>query len=146
MHSTVPAEAPDDYIRIINGTENSILQQPQPFGHCISADAKMDKRFADLLSKQIFGLQDACRRAKLLIGQTFPFGDQTGNQYIYNLMTETKYSEKPNLPVLSLTLEAVKSHARLYEISTIANAKIGCGLDQMNWQEVVKLLWDNFAY
>ena len=40
----------------------------------------------------------------------------------------------------------MKSHARLHGISTIAIPKIGCGLDQMNWQEVVKLLRDIFAY
>ena len=81
-----------------------------------------------------------------MTGQTFPFWDQTSNRYIYNLVTKTKCSEKPNLPTLSLTLEEMKSHARLYGISTIAIPKIGCGLDQMNWQEVVKLLRDIFAY
>ena len=40
----------------------------------------------------------------------------------------------------------MKSHARLYGISTIAIPKIGCGLDQMKWQEVVKLLRDFSAY
>ena len=61
-------------------------------------------------------------------------------------MQKTKCFEKPNLPTLSLTLEEMKSHARLYGISTIAIPKIGCGLDQMNWQEVIKLLRDIFAY
>ena len=40
----------------------------------------------------------------------------------------------------------MKSHARLYGISTNAIPKIGCGLDMMNWQEVVKLLRDIFTY
>ena len=40
----------------------------------------------------------------------------------------------------------MKSHAQLHGISTIALPKIGCGLDQMRWQEVVKLVRDNFAY
>ena len=40
----------------------------------------------------------------------------------------------------------MKSHAAMYGVSTIAIPKIGCGLDQMNWQEVVKLLRDVFAY
>ena len=31
-------------------------------------------------------------------------------------------------------------------VSTIAIPKLGCGLDQMNWQDVVKLLQDFFAY
>ena len=39
----------------------------------------------------------------------------------------------------------MKSHARLYGISTIAIPKIGSGLDQMNWQEVLKLLRDIFT-
>ena len=72
--------------------------------------------------------------------------DRIGNRYIYNLVTKTKCCEKPNLPTLSLTLEEMKSPARLYGISTIAIPKIGCELDQMNWQEVIKLLRDNFAY
>ena len=39
----------------------------------------------------------------------------------------------------------MKSHSRLYGISTIAISKIGRGLDRMNWQEVVNLLRDIFA-
>ena len=31
-------------------------------------------------------------------------------------------------------------------VSTIAIPKLGCALDQMNWQEVVKLLRDMLAY
>ena len=38
----------------------------------------------------------------------------------------------------------MKSDARFYGISTIAVPKDGCGLDQMNGQEIVKLLRDLF--
>ena len=31
-------------------------------------------------------------------------------------------------------------------VSTVATPNIGCGLDQINWQEIVKLLRDVFAY
>ena len=65
---------------------------------------------------------------------------------IYNLVTKTNFFDEPNLPALSLTLEEMKSDARLYGISIIGIPKIGCGLDQMNWQEAVKLLRDFFAY
>ena len=146
LHSTIPAQSPDDCLQIIHGTEDSILQQPHSIGHCISEDAKMSKGFAELLSQQVPGLRDKCRGTKLLSRQTFLFWDQTSNRYIYNLVTKTKCSEKPNLPTLSLTVEEIKSHARLCGISTIAFPKIGCGLDQMNWQEVVKLLRVIFAY
>ena len=39
----------------------------------------------------------------------------------------------------------MKIHASTNGISTIAIPKLDCGLDQMNWQEVVKLLRDIFA-
>ena len=40
----------------------------------------------------------------------------------------------------------MKIHASMNDISTIAIPKLGCGLDQMNWQEFVKLLLDILAY
>ena len=66
LHSTIPAQSPDDCLQTIHGTEDSILQQPHSVGHCISNDAKMSKGFAEFLSQRIPGLRDACRRTKLL--------------------------------------------------------------------------------
>ena len=61
-------------------------------------------------------------------------------------MTKERFCDKPNLSTLSKTLEAMKIHASTDGVSTNAIPKLGCGLDQMNWQEVVKLLRDNLAY
>ena len=62
-----------------------------------------------------------------------------------NLVTKERFYDKPDLSTLSKTLGAVKIHACTKGVSTIAIPKHGCGLDQMNWQEVVKLLRDIFA-
>ena len=40
----------------------------------------------------------------------------------------------------------MQAHATMHGVSTIAIPNIGCGLDQINWQEVVKLLRNIFAY
>ena len=40
----------------------------------------------------------------------------------------------------------MKTHASMSSVSTIGIPKPGCGLDQMNWQEVVKLLREILAY
>ena len=146
LHSTIPAQSRDDCLQFIHGTEDSILKQTHSIWHCISADAKLSKGSADLFSQRFPGLQDACRQAKYLTGQTFPFWDKTGNRYIYNLVTGTKISEKPNLPILFLTTGAMKSQTRLHGISTMAIPKLGCGFHQMNCQEVVKLLRDVLVY
>ena len=141
LHSTVPAQNSDDSLQIIYGTEDSILQQPNSIGHCISADARMSKGFADFLSHRIPGLRSTCRKAKLFMGQVFPFWDSTGKRYIYNLVTKERFCDKLNLSTLSKRLEAMKIHA-----SANAIPKLGCGLDQTKWQEFVKLLRDIFAY
>ena len=146
LHSTVPTRSSDDFLQIIYGTEDPILQQPNSIGHCISADARMSKGFADFLSHRIPDLRSTSRKAKIFMGQVFPFWDSTGRRFIYNLVTKERFCEKPTLSTLSKTLEAMKSHANMNGVSTFAISKLGCGLDQMNWHEVVKLLRDNSAY
>ena len=146
MHSTIPAQSGDEFRQIVHGNENSIVQQPFSIAHCISADAIMSKGFANFLSHKILGLRPTCKKAKLRMGQVFPFWHSTGRRYFYNLVTKQRFFDKPDLSNLLTTLETVKSHAAMHGMSTIAIPKIGCGLDQMNWQEFLKLLRDVFAY
>ena len=65
---------------------------------------------------------------------------------MYNLVTKERFCDKPSLSTLSKTLEAMKTHAITNVVSAFAIPKFGCELDQLNWQEVVKLLHDIFAY
>ena len=133
-------------MQIIYGNENSILEQPNSIGHCISADAQMSKTFALFLSERFPRLRKTCRRANLLRDQVFPFWGSSSRRYIYNLETKEHFSDKPDLKTLATTLQYMQTHATMHGISTIAIPKIGCGLDQMNWQEVLKPLRNNFAY
>ena len=146
LHSTVPAQSSEEFLQIIYGTEDSSLQQLNSNGHCITADAQMSKGFADFLSHRNPGLRSTCRNARLFVGQVYPYWDPTGQRYVYNLVVKERFCDKPNLSTLSKTLEAKKIHASTIGVSTNAIPKLGCGLDQMKWQEVVKLLRDIFAY
>ena len=146
FYSTVSAQSSDEFLQINYGTDDSILQQPNSFRSCLSADARMSKGFANFLSHRKPGLRSTSRKARLFMGQVYTFWDPTGQHYIYNLVTKERFCDKPNLSTLSKTLEAMKIHASTYGASSIAIPKLGCGLDQMNWQEVVKLLRGVFAY
>ena len=146
LQSTIPSQLPKEFLQIVYGSENSILEQPNSIGHCISADAQMSDGFALFLSERVPRLRRSCRRANLLKDQVFPFWDSSSRRYIYNLVTKEKYSDKPDQQTLATTLQNMQCHATMHEVSTIAIPKIGCGLDQMNWQNVVKLLRDIFAY
>ena len=148
LHSTFPAQSSDNFLHSICGTEDSIMQQPNSNGHCISADARMGKSFADFLSDRIPGVRSTCRKGRLFMGQVYLFWDSTQKRYVYNLVTKERFCDKRNLslPTLSKTLEAMKTLASTNGVSTIAIPKLVCGLDQMNWQEVVTLLRDILAY
>ena len=145
LHSTVPPQAIGKLLQIIYGAEVSILQQLNSIGHCISADARMSKGFADFLSHRILGLRSTCRKARLFMGQVYPFWDSTGKRYICNLVIKKRFCDKPNLSTLSKTLEALKIRSSMNGVSTIAVRKLGGGLIQKHRQEVVKLLRDIFA-
>ena len=146
LHSTIPSQLPDEFLQIMYGNENSILEQPNSIGHCISADAQMSKGFAQFLSERVPRLRRTCRRANFLKDQRFPFWDSSSRRYFLNLVTKEKYSNKPDLQTHAKTLQNMQAHATMHGISTIAIPKSGCGLDQMNWQDVVKLLRNIFAY
>ena len=146
LHSTIPSQSHDEFLQIVYGNGKSILDQPNSIGHCISADAQMSKGFAQFLSERVPRLRRNCRRANLLRDQVFHFWDSSSRRYIYNLVTKEKYSDKPDLSTLATTLQNMQAHATMHGVSTIPIPKIGCGLDQMNWQDVVELLRNIFAY
>ena len=59
LHSTIPCE-PDtqDKIQILNGNNETIFQANTAIAHCISADAKLSKRFAETFCRTVNGLQE----------------------------------------------------------------------------------------
>ena len=67
------------------------------------------------------------------MGQASPLWDSTLKRYIYNLVTEERFCDKPKLSTRSKTLEAWKIQASTNGVSSIAIPKLGCRLDQMNW-------------
>ena len=145
LPSTIPSQLPDEFLQIVYGNENSILEQPNSIGHCISADAQMRKGFAQFLLERIPRLSRTCTRANLLRDQVFPFCDSSSRRYFNNFVSKLKYSDKPELQTLATTLPTMQAHATMHGVSTIAIPKNGCGLDQMNWQDVVKLLGNFFC-
>ena len=147
LHSTVPCE-PDlqDKIQVLNGNNETIFQANTAIAHCNSADAKMSKGFAETICRRVNGLQEFCRRAKTTVGSALPYWDPESNNFIYNLVTNLKFFEKPTLDNLRMSLEDMRGHALLNNITKTSMPKIGCGLDKLQWTDVFKLIQDTFIY
>ena len=72
LHSTILAQSSNDSLNIVHENENSMMEQPNSTGHCISADYKWGRRFAELLSKRILAFEmpadeHDCQQCKFLL-------------------------------------------------------------------------------
>lgn len=68
------------------------------------------------------------------------------NRYIYYLITKEKYFDKPTYQTLHSSLEAMRNHALLNDVKSLAMPKIGCGLDGLQWPKVKGLLEEVFKH
>ena len=98
LHSTVPCESDtQDRIQILNGNDETIFQVNTAIAHCISADARVSKRVAETICRRVNGLQECCRGTKAILGSALPYWDPESNNFIYNIITKSKFYEKPTL-------------------------------------------------
>ena len=106
----------------------------------------MSKGFAETIFRRVNGLQEFCRRYKTTVGSALPYWDPESNNFTYNLVTKSKFFEKPTLDNLPISLENVRGHALLNNMNTISMPKVGCGLDKLQWTDVFRLIQDTFTY
>ena len=106
----------------------------------------MSKGFAETNCRRVNGLQEYCRKTKPTVGSIIPYLDPESNNFIYNLVTKSKFFEKPTLDNLKISLEEMRGHALLNNITKISMPNIGCGLDKLQWTDVLKLIQDTFTY
>ena len=115
--------------------------------HCISADFVMGKGIVVEFNKR-FGIKKLLKQICpnymaewVSEGLTFDF-IPTGRAF--NLITKTKYSDKPTYDTLRGALEAMRDHCIRYNKKKIAMPVIGCGLDKLEWDKVSAIIREVF--
>lgn len=117
--------------------------------HCISADYRLGAGIA-----RQFNINYDMRR-KLF--RRFPHLDDpfSGNQKsyvgkallidnIFNLVTKSRYFEKPTYDTLRHALEDMKRQCDKYSVKRLAMPRIGCGLDKLHWETVKEWIEEIF--
>ena len=66
------------------------------------------------------------------------------DRYVYYLITKEHYYDKPTYQTLHQSLQAMRNHALLNDVKSLAMPKIGCGLDGLQWPKVKDLLEEVF--
>ena len=91
-------------------------------------------------------LQEYCQKTKAIVDSTFLYWDPESSNFIYNLVIKSKFFGKPTLDNLRISIENVRRHALLNNVTQISMPKIGCGLDKLQWTDVFKILQNTFTY
>ena len=63
---------------------------------------------------------------------------------VLNLVTKTRYFEKPSYDSIRGALTTAKDVCKKQEIKKLAMPKIGCGLDKLEWDMVRRIIKDVF--
>lgn len=111
--------------------------------HCISADFGMGKGIVVEFNKR-FDMKNKLKQLYPNYLQTWTNGDCLKEGKVFNLITKERYYNKPTLATLKNALIKMKEICLKENITKIAMPKIGCGLDQLNWNDVKQLLFETF--
>lgn len=111
--------------------------------HCISADFGMGKGIVVEFNKR-FDMKNKLKQLYPNYLQTWTNGDCLKEGKVFNLITKKRYYDKPTLITFKNALIKLKETCLEENITKIAMPKIGCGLDQLNWNDVKRLLFETF--
>lgn len=116
------------------------------YAHCISKDFKMGAGIAKVFNNRYKYLSRGMIVKNYLLNQNANIGGcavlEIDNKIIFYLVTKLYYYDKPTMETLKQSLLSMKEILKnnYPNIDCISIPKIGCGLDQLIWENVKKLL------
>ena len=126
---------------VIREVSGDLFNSTESLCHCISSDFRLGRGIARIFKRKYPRIMEL---QKLCIGRggfVFLYVD---GKYIYNLITKSRYYQKPSYHDLRKSLEAMRSHVVSRGVSRISLPRIGCGLDCLDWSVVKQMLYDVF--
>lgn len=112
--------------------------------HCISSDFKLSAGIAVEFNER-FNIKNILIKNHIKdnwIGRGYCI--PVSECKVFNLVTKKKYNNKPTYNTIRQSLIDMKNYALVKNIDTIAIPHIGCGLDQLQWSEVSKIIKEVF--
>lgn len=137
---------------ILKEEQRDLFTVPQGYylAHCISGDyalgAGIAKQFVEIYNM----------REKLLSQLPIMIADDGNKDYevhvgrallvdnVFNLVTKSRCYHKPTYESLRNALEDMLDQMKENKIEKLAMPRIGCGLDQLEWDKVQEIIIDVF--
>lgn len=133
-------------IKIIKGNMFDYITKNDYIAHCISGDFALGAGIAKEIDER-YGVK------KILNDPLYrKYSDGKGyvllTDHVFNLVTKSKYWEKPTYKNLEKSIDTLAQICRGHHIDTIHMPKIGCGLDKLDWKIVFPMIvriFDNYG-
>ena len=91
----------------------------------------MSRKFDEKVYGMVNERQEYCRKKRAIVGSALPYWDPESNNFICNLVTKSKFFEKPTLDNFRLSLITMRRHALLKNNTKMTMPKTGCGLNKL---------------
>ncbi|XP_059838841.1 ADP-ribose glycohydrolase OARD1-like isoform X3 [Hypanus sabinus] len=109
--------------------------------HCISEDCDMEAGIAVWFKWKYGGVEELQNQKKKIGDVAVLKKDQ---RCIYYLITKKLASDKPTYDAVQKSLKAMRDHCLANGILKISMPKIGCGLDNLEWDKVSAIIEEVF--
>ena len=120
-----------------------IFSSSDSLAHCVSSDFKMSAGIARTFRRQY--PTNYPKFGTLNQKSLWPQFLESSQRYIYHLLTKVRFFHKPTYCSLRTSLAALRRHAEDKDVKAISMPKLGCGIDQLEWHLVRKILKEEFA-
>ena len=117
--------------------QGDLLKAQTSLGHCVGSDLKMFAGIAKLF-KQKFRQIDDLEKMNFEVGDVGVVKDK--DRFIYNLITKRRYNDLPTYDTLRQSLVEMKIHMESNDVTEVSLPKIGCGRNQLRWEEVERII------
>jgi O-acetyl-ADP-ribose deacetylase (regulator of RNase III) len=111
--------------------------------HCVSACLHMGKGIA-VNFRNTFGHVDELKSQNASVGNVAILSCPHENRYIYYLVTKLKYYQKPTYNTLRSSIQKMVQHMEANNVASVSIPELGCGLDGLQWSNVLKILQEEF--
>ena len=105
-----------------------------PLAHCISSDYVMGAGIAVPMAEK-FNLRPVLEK----LGKN-KYPDCIYMNNVFSLVTKKYASDKPSYENFEKSLWKMKKIVKFFNIKQVAMPRIGCGLDQLEWRVVKKII------
>lgn len=112
--------------------------------HCISSDFALGAGVAEQINRSYNMRNKLCINFPNLQNSEYAIGRAILIDGVFNLITKSRYFDKPTYDTLQRALFDLKYQCITYGINKLAMPRIGCGLDRLKWQNVLEIIKNIF--